>query len=96
MIIMQIILIVIAFIWLFPLLSAVQRSLEFQGLDNYKSLFTNPANGVPITQLYLNSAIIAVFHVIFVLVVTSLAGFAFSQMDFIGKESIYYAFHKGE
>ena len=49
--IMQIILIVIAVIWLFPLLVAVQRSLEFQGLDNYKSLFTNPANGVPITQL---------------------------------------------
>lgn len=91
MIIMQTILIVIAVIWLFPLLSAVQRSLEFQGLDNYKSLFTNPANGVPITQLYLNSAIIAVFHVIFVLVVASLAGFAFNQLDFFGKEFIYYA-----
>jgi len=91
MIIMQIILIVLALIWLYPLLSAIQRSLMFQGLDNYKSLFTHPSNGVPITQIYFNSAIIAMWHVIFVLVVASLAGFAFSQLDFFGKEFIYYA-----
>ena len=91
LIIMQVILIVIAIVWVFPLLSAIDRSLVNQGVDNYISLFTNPINGIPITSLYINSAIIAFSHVVFVLCVGSMAGFAFSKLDFFGKEFIYYA-----
>ena len=90
LIIMQAILIVIALVWLFPLLSAIDRSLVNQGVDNYISLFTHPINGIPITSLYINSAIIAYTHVMFVLIVGSMAGFAFSKLDFFGKELIYY------
>src|SRR5258707_15897912 len=89
LIVMQAILIVIAIVWLFPLLSAIQRSLVFQGVDNYISLFTNPINGIPITSLYINSAIIAYTHVTFVLVVGSMAGFAFFKVNFFWEEFIY-------
>ena len=89
-IILGALLLLMAAIWAVPIYSAINRSLVFNGWQNYVSLFTEPIGGVTIYRTYLNSAVTAVGHVFFVLTVSSLSGFAFSKLSFAGKNVIYY------
>ena len=84
------ILLIMAALWLVPIYSALNRSLVFNGLQNYLSLFTEPIGGVTIYRTYSNSAVNAVGHAFFVLTISSLSGFAFSKLSFAGKNLIYY------
>ena len=79
-----------AIVWLLPIYSAINRSLVFNGWQNYVSLLTEPVGGVMIYRTYFNSAVNAIGHAFFVLTVSSLAGFAFSKLSFVGKNLIYY------
>ena len=79
-------LIVMGVMFAFPLYSAVVKSLEVNGFQNYVSLFTDPLGDVPIWQTYLNSLAVGVVHAIVVLVVSVTAGYAFSKLQFRGRE----------
>lgn len=89
-IILGIILLIMAVIWLVPVYSAIERSLVFNGFQNYVALFTEPIAGITIYQTYINSFINAIGHAFFVLTISSLSGFAFSKLSFTGKNTIYY------
>ena len=84
-------LIVMAALFAFPLYSAVVKSLEINGIQNYISLFTDPLGDVPIWQTYLNSLAVGVVHAALVLVVSVPAGYAFSKLRFRGRELAFSA-----
>jgi raffinose/stachyose/melibiose transport system permease protein len=84
------IMLVMAVIWLVPILSALNRSLVFNGIENYISVLTEPIGGITIYRTFLNSAIIALGHATLVLGISSLAGFAFGKLDFPYRNVIFY------
>ncbi len=84
------ILLVMAVVWLIPIFSALNRSLVFNGLENYTSLLTEPIGGIHIWQTFLNSGIIALGHATLVVGISSLAGFAFAKLDFPNRDLIFY------
>jgi ABC-type glycerol-3-phosphate transport system permease component len=88
---MQLILIALALWWLFPLFTAVEESIEAGGLANYGDLLTDPVGGVYLPRTFINSAVIAVIHIVIVCVVSACAGFAFSRLNFVGREALYLA-----
>ncbi len=73
-----------------PLINAVQMSVAVGGIGNYWAVLTRPLNGVSIPQTFLNSAIVAVLHALIVCTVGALAAYAFSFVQFRGREALYY------
>jgi ABC-type glycerol-3-phosphate transport system permease component len=84
-------LIVLAVLFAFPLYSAIVKSLEINGIQNYISLFTNPVGDIPIWQTYLNSLAVGAVHAAIVLTVSVTAGYAFSKLQFRGRELSFSA-----
>jgi ABC-type glycerol-3-phosphate transport system permease component len=74
-----------------PLVHAVQMSVAVGGIGNYWVVLTRELNGVSIPQTFLNSAIIAVLHALLVCTIGALAAYAFSFIEFRGRELLYYA-----
>ncbi|WP_341978103.1 carbohydrate ABC transporter permease [Microbacterium sp. LTA6] len=83
-------LIVFAVAFAAPLVNAVQMSLAVGGIGNYWAVLTRDLNGVSIPQSFLNSAIVAVMHALLVCTIGALAAYAFSFIDFRGREAMYY------
>lgn len=83
------ILLALAAWWLFPLGTAIAHSLDGNGLGNYVRLLTSPISGIWLPRTFLNSAGIAAIHAVIVVVVSSLAGFAFSRLRFVGRDAYY-------
>jgi len=81
----------LAIVWALPLASLVKNSLDRDGLGNYAAVI---AEGGVITSL-VNSAIITVITVAAVVVITSLAGFAFSRLRFPLRTTVYAALLTG-
>lgn len=75
--------------WAVPMYSAVKKSLEVHGLQNYISLFTEPVADVSIPQTYLNSLIVGSIHALLVVSISTLAGYAFSQLHWPGRETVF-------
>ena len=73
-----------------PLVNAVQMSIAVGGVGNFGTVLTRDLNGVSIPQTFLNSAIIAGMHAILVCTIGSMAAYAFSFIDFRGREALYY------
>lgn len=73
-----------------PLINAVQTSVAVGGFENYLVVLTRSYNGVSIPLTFLNSAIVAVMHATLVCSVGALAAYAFSFIDFRGREVMYY------
>ena len=82
-------LIAMGLVFAFPLYALVQRSLQFGGINNYISLFTDPIGSVPIWQTYVNSFAIGVGHALLVIVVSTTAGYALSKLEFRGREVLF-------
>ncbi|MCD9024908.1 carbohydrate ABC transporter permease [Cohnella silvisoli] len=76
-------------LFLFPIVSAIYNSLKYEGFENYIFVFTHKINGISVLSTFWNSLQIAVGHAFFVLLVGSLAGYAFSKIEFAGKEIVY-------
>lgn len=87
---MQVLLGLMALAWLFPLYSALDNSLQVNGLKNFTSLFSDPLGGVPIWRTYVNSLAIGCVHAAVVLLVSTTAGFAFGKLRFAGREWLYH------
>jgi ABC-type glycerol-3-phosphate transport system permease component len=79
-----------AVLWLFPMVTAVRASLAHGGIGNYLTVLTGTFNGVSLPRTFVNSLIVAALHALIVCTVGSLAGYAFSKIQFWGREIVYY------
>lgn len=92
---------ILALVWMVPVIMMLvvsfmppdQRAPKFGGLliegvslANYQTAFAD----APIFQHFLNSAIITIPSVLFVVAISSLAAFAFSRLTFFAKEVWFY------
>ncbi|GAA3634815.1 carbohydrate ABC transporter permease [Microbacterium awajiense] len=78
----------LGFAW--PLINAVQMSVAVGGIANYWAVLTRDLNGVSIPLTFVNSGIIAIMHAVLVCSIGALAAYAFSVIDFRGRETLYY------
>jgi ABC-type glycerol-3-phosphate transport system permease component len=85
------VLVVGAALWLFPLISTVRQSLQFGGFHNYLTVLTTDYNGVNLIRAFGNSLLIAALTVVLTCGIGALAGYAFSKIDFPGRETLYHA-----
>ena len=85
-VVLHVVLGLMAVVWAFPLYAAVRRSLDVNGLGNYVSLFTDPVAGLSIPRTYLNSLLVGAVHATLVVAVSTAAGYAFSKVDWPGRE----------
>lgn len=87
--IIGIVLIITAIAWLFPLYSAVERSLMGEGIKNFWYVFTTKIGGVSIYRAYFNSFLIAGIKCALVVIISTSAAFAYSKLEFVGKKVLY-------
>lgn len=87
--VMFLFLIIMLFIWCIPIYSLLKDSLKVNGLENYIYVLTHEVNGVPIYRYFMNSSINAIGASILLVFICALAGFAFSKIEFTGRELIY-------
>ena len=80
-----------AALWLFPLISTVRQSLQFGGFRNYLTVLTTDYNGVNLIRAFANSLLIAALTVVLTCGIGAMAGYAFSKIDFPGRETLYHA-----
>lgn len=79
-----------AALWLFPLVSTVRESVQFGGFHNYLTVLTTDYNGVNLIRAFGNSLLIAALTVVLTCGIGALAGYAFSKIDFPGRETLYH------
>ena len=85
------VLVIGAALWLFPLVSTVSQSVQFGGFHNYLTVLTTDYNGVNLIRAFSNSLLIAALTVLLTCGIGALAGYAFSKIDFPGRETLYHA-----
>ena len=85
------VLVIGAALWLFPLISTVRQSLQFGGFHNYLTVLTTDYNGVNLIRAFANSLLIAALTVVLTCGIGAMAGYAFSKIDFPGRETLYHA-----
>jgi ABC-type glycerol-3-phosphate transport system permease component len=85
------VLVIGAALWLFPLVSTVRQSLQFGGFHNYLTVLTTDYNGVNLIRAFANSLLIAALTVVLTCGIGAMAGYAFSKIDFPGRETLYHA-----
>ena len=85
------VLVIGAALWLFPLVSTVRQSVQFGGFHNYLTVLTTDYNGVNLIRAFGNSLVIAALTVVLTCGIGALAGYAFSKIDFPGRETLYHA-----
>ncbi|PAE17723.1 ABC transporter permease [Virgibacillus sp. 7505] len=96
-------LLVMAVLWVFPLIWAVFTSFKSEAeitnaavsflpihwtVSNYSELLFNNAS-TPVMKWFLNSLIIAVGHTLLVLVVVSLAAYGYTRLQFKGRDLLF-------
>jgi multiple sugar transport system permease protein len=94
------ILILFSLFFLLPLLWMISTSLkpfaewlsptwipENPTLENFRSIFRDPS--LPVVNWFLNSLIIASLFTFFILVIDSLAGYAYARLEFPGKDLLF-------
>lgn len=74
-------------IWIFPIYTAITKSLQAGGWNSYLSVINN--KDVHYFRVVFNSFFISVVTAVIVVVITSLAGYAFAKMKFTGSRVIY-------
>ena len=85
------VLVIGAALWLFPLLSTLRQSVQFGGFHNYLTVLTTDYNGVNLIRAFANSLLIAALTVVLTCGIGAMAGYAFSKIDFPGRETLYHA-----
>lgn len=84
---MYVVLLFFLLLWLSPIVAAVIKSLQINGLGNYAAAISDPQ--VNYARSVFNSAFISVVTAILVVILTSLAGYAFAKMEFKGSNFLY-------
>lgn len=84
------ILLILAVIWLCPLINSFMLSLKGNGLTNYKTVFQFQIDGMYfLPKMFLNSIFVVGMSLLIILVLTIMAAYAFSKMKFFGKKAFY-------
>ncbi len=86
---MYAVLVFLLILWMYPILVALYKSMSVGGLNNYWVVLNHPTFNY--WSAVGNSFLMAGVSSIAIVAISSLAGFAFSKMQFKGKEAIYYA-----
>ena len=86
-VIMYAVLVFFFVIWIFPIYTAITKSLQAGGWNSYLSVINN--KDVHYFRVVFNSFFISVVTAVIVVVITSLAGYAFAKMKFTGSQVIY-------
>lgn len=99
---MKIFLILVAIVWLLPIIYALSTSFKSEleaiswpiniipqnfSLEGYETIMQDPA--APVITWFLNSLIIATIHTVFSVIVFALAGYAFARLNFKFKDKIF-------
>lgn len=84
-----IVLLICAVIWISPIAIALTKSLNINGIANYIYVLTYKK--ISYFRVVFNSMTIALVSAVAVAFIATLAGFAFSKMQFKGKKFIYGA-----
>jgi ABC-type glycerol-3-phosphate transport system permease component len=82
-------LLVLALLWVLPIYSLISNSLKGAGLSNFAHVLTNKINEMPFFMYFVNSLIVAACSCVLTVGIASLAGFAFSKIQFVGKNLIF-------
>ncbi len=77
-----------AVVWCYPLGVALKESLAINGLGNYTAVMNHPK--IDYFRILFNSFLVAIVSTIIVVILSSLAAFAFSKFRFKGKQFLYY------
>lgn len=88
-VLMRVFLAIMLCIWIVPVYSLIRDSLKVHGFENYTYVLTNKVNGVPFYQYFINTIINAVCAAALLVIICSLAGFAFSKIQFTGSKMIF-------
>lgn len=86
---MMVFLLALTTLWLIPVYSLLKDSMKVHGFENYIYVLSHEVNGVPFYKYFVNSAINAVLAAALLVLICSLAGFAFSKIQFTGRNVIY-------
>ena len=81
------VLIIVAAIWILPLLVAVTKSFAINGFDNYSYVLNYEK--INYFRVIFNSMFISVISAITVTIITALGAFAFSKMKFRGRKILF-------
>lgn len=81
------VLVLLALIWVMPLATALIKSFAIDGIGNYKYVLNYEK--INYFKVIFNSMFIAVVTSVVVTLITTLAGYAFSKMKFIGQKILY-------
>ena len=90
-IIITVILLVLALIWMFPIYSAISKSLKGEGINNYIRVLTMNIGGISFLHAILNSFIIAFIAIVLTCSISALSGFCFSKIKFSYKNVIFFS-----
>lgn len=91
--IIQIVLVLIAAIWLVPVVTALRTSLSGNGWGNYQLVFSTTVNNVLILpRMFRNSMFVTTVTILIILTFAILGAYAFSKMQFRGRKLLYLAF----
>jgi len=82
---------VMALIWMFPIISALSKSLKFEGFNNYVNVLTKEIGGVYFIQAIFNSFVVALIAIVLTCAVSALSGFCFSKINFVFKNVIFFS-----
>lgn len=85
-VIIQVLLLLLATLYIIPLSNVVISSFSGAGIGNYTYLFTA---GFPIIRMIFNSVLVSFLQVTLIVLVASPAAFAFSKIRFPGRDIIF-------
>jgi raffinose/stachyose/melibiose transport system permease protein len=86
----EVILVILAIVWIAPLVNAVKLSLTGGGVNNYKTVLSFKLNNqLFLPRMFANSLLIVGTSIALILAITMLAAFAFSKMQFRWKKHLY-------
>lgn len=74
-------------IWAYPIILAIGKSLNINGLDNYAAVLSHPK--VNYFRVVANSLFISISTSAVVMIIATLGGYAFSKMYFKGRNVLY-------
>ena len=83
------VLVFLALIWMYPIILAIYKSVAQGGWNNYAVVLNHPVFNY--WSAVGNSFLLAGASTVIIVLISSLAGYAFSKMQFRGREFIYRA-----
>ena len=81
----------LALIWMFPIYSAISKSLKGAGIDNYIRVLTMDIGGISFARAMLNSFVVALIAILVTCSVSALSGFCFSKITFSFRRVIFFS-----